>query len=268
VSATALAWSAAIAATVAAERLAAAQPPFVRMLVLIAAVMLGMKLVVAVGARTPLPAVCWLVFALWPGMDPRTFARRAPRPGGARLARDGALCALSGAALLGLANHIELPRTATEGAVFVASSLIVHFGAFALFAAALRVFGFPAERLFRAPWRARSLAEFWTLRWNLGFVQMTALAIQRPLRARLGHGPATALSFLFSGLLHECAITLPLRHGFGRPLAYFALQAAAALVERRLGLRSRLWTAAWLVLPLPLLFPAAFRAMVTAVLAP
>jgi alginate O-acetyltransferase complex protein AlgI len=230
--------------------------------------MLGMKAVVAVGARTPLPAARWIVFCLWPGMDPRTFARRSQRSGGARLARDGALFVLLGAGLLWFANGAELRGIAAECAVFVASSLVVHFGAFALLGATLRKLGFPAERLFRAPWRARSLDEFWSRRWNLGFVEMTALSVQRPLRARIGEGPAIALSFLFSGVLHECAITLPLRADFGLPLAYFALQAAAVLVERRLGLRSRLWTAAWLALPLPLLFPAGFRAMVTAVLSP
>ena len=52
--------------------------------------------------------------------------------------------------------------------------------------------------------------------------------------------------------------SLPVRAGFGLPLLYFLLHGAAMLIERRgkpmEGVRGRLWTILWLVIPLPILF--------------
>jgi hypothetical protein len=45
--------------------------------------------------------------------------------------------------------------------------------------------------------------------------------------------------------------------GFGLPFLYFLIQGASMLAQRRAG-RSRLWTLAALILPLPLLFHAPF----------
>jgi alginate O-acetyltransferase complex protein AlgI len=53
---------------------------------------------------------------------------------------------------------------------------------------------------------------------------MTAMAVHRPLQRRLGRGPALLGSFLVSGLLHEVAISLPVRAGWGLPKLYFLLQ--------------------------------------------
>jgi alginate O-acetyltransferase complex protein AlgI len=76
---------------------------------------------------------------------------------------------------------------------------------------------------------------------------------------------ARAGAFLVSGLLHELAISVPVRAGFGLPTVYFALHAVATGIEPRLGVRrwpaplGRLWTWAWVLVPLPLLFHRAFR---------
>jgi alginate O-acetyltransferase complex protein AlgI len=78
----------------------------------------------------------------------------------------------------------------------------------------------------------------------------------------------TLAAFLFSGLLHELAISLPVRAGFGLPLLYFAIHGALMLTERGLeragrpvyrrpGL-GRAWTTFWLVAPLPILFHRPF----------
>jgi alginate O-acetyltransferase complex protein AlgI len=147
-------------------------------------------------------------------------------------------------------------------------SLILHFGVFNVLAGAWRLAGVDCRALFRAPFASKSLAEFWARRWNLGFTEMTSLAIFRPLKRTLGDRGAAFVSFLFSGLLHELAISIPVKAGFGLPLLYFALHAFATAIERRLertgGLFAGrpwlgwLWTMTWLLLPLPLLFHPPF----------
>ena len=147
-------------------------------------------------------------------------------------------------------------------------SLAVHFGFCNLLAGAWRLRGVACDALFRAPLRSRSLSEFWSRRWNLAFSEMTAIAAYRPISSRAGRGPALLASFALSGLLHEMAISLPVRAGFGRPFLYFALQGALVLVERALERRGRAlegwigraWTVVWLALPLPLLFHRPFLA--------
>ena len=94
---------------------------------------------------------------------------------------------------------------------------------------------------------------------------MTAIAVYRPLATRFGNRPALAASFLFSGLLHELAISVPVRAGFGLPLLYFLLHGGLMIVERELTRRrSRLAGASdgsgrssgsW---PLPILFHPPF----------
>jgi alginate O-acetyltransferase complex protein AlgI len=86
-----------------------------------------------------------------------------------------------------------------------------------------------------------------------------------PLARRWFGGYSNAALFAISGLLHETAISAPVLAGFGGPTAYFLLHAAAVHAELRLRLAlwprplARLWTWCWVLVPLPLLFHAAFR---------
>jgi|GEM_PF-260433 len=149
-----------------------------------------------------------------------------------------------------------------------ALSLLVHFGLFNVLTAFWRNLGVPCTSLFNTPLISTSLSEFWGRRWNLAFSEMTALAIFRPLRSYLGKGIATATAFLFSGLLHELAISVPVNSGYGLPMLYFTLHGFAMFVEQWLKARGnkllqetwpgRLWTACWIFLPLPLLFHIRF----------
>ena len=69
-------------------------------------------------------------------------------------------------------------------------------------------------------------------------------------------------------MLHEVAISVPVKAGFGLPLLYFAIQAVLALMESALERAGppvgrkpwigRAWTAAALLAPLPLLFHPPF----------
>jgi alginate O-acetyltransferase complex protein AlgI len=170
---------------------------------------------------------------------------------------------LAAAPALGSADGGAMPATAS---LLVGLSLALHFGLFELLVAAWRAAGVDCRSLFRSPLRSRDLREFWSRRWNLAFSEMTALVVHRPLARRLGRRAAVLGSFLFSGLLHETAISLPARAGFGLPTLYFALQGAGVLFEEGLarsgmaprGWAERVWTAAWLLAPLPLLFHPPF----------
>jgi hypothetical protein len=101
-------------------------------------------------------------------------------------------------------------------------------------------------------------------RWNLAFSEMLTLAVYRPLVGVSGRPAAVLVSFLGSGVLHELAISVPVRAGYGLPTLYFALHGLLTLIEQemarrgwaieRLGWVGRAWTLGWLMVPLPLLF--------------
>jgi hypothetical protein len=273
-----LAWAVLLVGTLGAACLVAHEPPGLRMLALVSTALLGMKVIVVVEERAlgmaPLSLGAWFGFAAaWLGMKPRPFGERAPGSlgGGGPLVRRGLVHGLLGAVLVALARlvwaHAHSPFLATLLAL-PGLSLMLHFGFCHLLAGAWRFAGVAVEPLFRAPLLAQSLGEFWARRWNLGFSEMTALAVYRPLGARFGRTPALAASFALSGLLHELAISVPVRAGFGLPLLYFLLHGTLVLAERALaksghplgGWLGRTWTIAWLVLPLPLLFHRPFLA--------
>lgn len=272
-----IAWLVLVAGVFAAHELCRDEPPGFRMLALIAAGLLGMKGIVLVEERrrglAPLPFARWLGFTVaWLGMQPRLFAR--PRttgalPGARALLARGLVRIASGAVLVALARlawGALQSRILASACLLAGLSFVLHFGLCNLMAGAWRAHGLPCDALFRAPLRAQSLAEFWARRWNLAFSEMTSIAVYRPLSRAAGRGPAVFAGFLASGLLHEMAISLPVRAGFGRPLLYFAVHGSLVLVERARaasgrpfeGWAGRVWTVVWLVAPLPLLFHRPF----------
>lgn len=272
-------WGWTAAGVVVAERLTGGEPPGFRMLGILGVLLFGLKGVVAVEDRAagnrPLGAAAWLGFAAaWPGMRPRVFAvrRHGPLPGAGRLLGRGLAYLAIGAALVVVARlAVAMGASRLAGTVLILPGLsfLLHFGLFNLLAGGWRLAGVDARALFRAPLAATSLGEFWGRRWNLAFSEMMALAVYRPLALRLGRAGARLAVFLASGVLHELAISLPVRAGFGLPLAYFVLHGLAVAAEERWGPGrrggrggwvGRFWTLAWLALPLPLLFHPPFLA--------
>jgi alginate O-acetyltransferase complex protein AlgI len=269
----------------AVEWLTRAEPAGFRMLALILALLWGLKAVVAVeswaAGQPRLTLRQWLAFAtLWLGMRPALFAAAGgtPRPGAGPLIVRGLRRLALGVGFVALARLVWLyagydlsetvARVAATAALLVGLSLILHFGMANLMAGAWRLAGVDCRSLFRAPLSARSLGEFWGQRWNLAFTEMTAQAVYRPLAGRGGKGLATLAAFLFSGVLHELAISVPVRAGYGLPLCYFTLHGVLVLFERHLerkgrpieraGWLARPWTLGWLAFPLPLLFHPPF----------
>jgi alginate O-acetyltransferase complex protein AlgI len=276
------AWVLTAAGTVAVEHLTAAEPAGFRMVVLIVGLLWGLKAVVSVESQAQgqprLTPGRWLAFAtLWPGMRPALFvtAGGPARSRAGRLFASGTRSLALGVVLCGLARLAWVSFCAERGPRLLATalllpglSLVVHFGLFNLVAGAWRRMGVDCRPLFQAPLRSTSLAEFWGRRWNLAFSEMTARVVYRPLVERVGKGGATFGAFLLSGLLHELAISVPVQAGYGLPMRYFTLHGLLVVIEGRLARagrpvdrpawRGRLWTLAWLVLPLPVLFHLPF----------
>ena len=248
---------------VAVERIVRNEHPIVRMLAIVVTLFLAMKLVVLAFERTALPIGATLAFLGWPGMRPELFqTKRAANPT-RDLVTSGLRAFALGAALFVIARLLAASpietgakRVMVTVLALPALSLMLHFGFFDLVTAFYRRRGIPVAEVFRAPLRSRSLSEFWSRRWNVGFSEMIAIVVDRPLRRLLG-SPTWALygSFFVSGVLHELAISVPVRAGYGLPTVYFLLHGTLVAIERKLGRPlGRGWTIFWLVAPMPLLF--------------
>lgn len=255
-------------ALVAAWRL----PAWVFMWVLAFAIFAGFKYLtyrdVQAGGLA-VPTITRFVYLFcWPGMSLEEFARTpAPmRPtNSAPRWIAAAVKTLIGAGLVWLlAPAIPVDSHLVRGWVgMVGIIMMLHFGMFHLLALALQACGFDARPNMQAPLRARSLADFWSKRWNTAFNVLADRYGFRLLTPRIGPRAALVVAFLASGLLHEAVITLPARGGYGLPTAYFAIQAAGIFLERLSLFRRRPWLRrlfAWTVLVVPLgwLFPPVF----------
>lgn len=205
----------------------------------------------------------WASFAVWPGMDPAPFEGQPPGTdeNGKRFTV-GVVRALSGVALL-LATALAkdaLPRPVVEFATIAAILLLVHLGLSEIGTSIARAAGWNVKPLFELPWRSRTLADFWTRRWNRPFVELDRLVFLPVLTKRFGLRGAVFAIFLISGILHELAISFPAGGGWGGPLAYFVLHGVLMQAERMWKLRSRLWVIAAVLMPLPILMHGPFRA--------
>jgi predicted DCC family thiol-disulfide oxidoreductase YuxK len=205
----------------------------------------------------------------WPGMDAGQFLRGDHL---SALPRSSWLAALSrtsaGAALVwGAARIISAPHWLLAGWVgMVGMVLLLHFGSFELLALFWQRLGVDARPIMRRPIKSQSLAEFWGMRWNAGFRDLSHHLIFRPLCRRWSAAAATVAAFIASGLIHEMLISVPARAGYGLPTLYFSIQGAGLLIEKSRRGRSmigagwpgRLWTLAVTAGPAVILFHPPF----------
>nr|WP_237488251.1 MBOAT family protein [Hufsiella ginkgonis] len=141
----------------------------------------------------------------------------------------------------------------------ISYSLVLHFGILSISAGVWRLRGVNTWYLFNSPARSLTVGEFWSKRWNVAFSEMITIGVYRPVKKRAGTRIAVIAGFLFSGILHELAITLPVRSGYGLPLVYFFIQGLIVTGEKAgIKITGSIWTACCVVLPLPLLFPPLF----------
>ena len=271
------AWVIALVTVVVSAVVTSAQTPLTRMVAIVILQLLSMKIVVVVesySGENRLKPFQWMAFSVgWFGMRPVLF-EELPSPSLpiAHFVVKGVSRILIGFLLLYLSAILEqypylsrffLPQLL----LLVGISLILHFGILNLSTAGWRALGVNVSELFKSPYRSKSLKEFWGKRWNIAFSEMTALIAYRPLKRKIGVEKAVIVSFLLSGLLHEIAISLPARAGYGLPLTYFGIHAFAMHLETKSQLIQRItqhrflshvWVMVLLILPMPLLFHPAF----------
>jgi len=261
-----LAWVLTVAALTATDRIVCHQPPPLRMLTLIIVLFLSMKAIVLLETSVRLTVPRLMAFVCgWFGMRPEVFTKRSTSPlaHGTRLVVTGVLSIAAGITAIEFAGHLTpIFRPVAVCFLFAGCSLILHFGVLNICAGMWRHLGFDCRALFRSPWQASTLAEFWGRRWNVAFSEMVSLAVVRPLTPSIGGRAARLAGFVASGLMHEVAITVPVHGGYGLPTVYFLIQ--AAMMDRELhqktvgGLSRHALTLSTVLLPLPLVFPAAF----------
>ncbi len=189
-------------------------------------------------------------WTLWPGMDARPFAETGPAAGPGLMAWGLSKMAV-GAALVTSRTGV---RAVDVVLVFLGIGLLVHFGLCDVLAGFWRARGVTVERLFVNPAASRTLGEFWGRRWNRAFHAVAHEFVFRPVLRRWGGAAGILATFLFSGLLHEVLLSLPVGAGYGLPSAYFLLHGLLVLAERKWAIQGRLWSLFWVIAPLPLLF--------------
>lgn len=192
-------------------------------------------------------------FAAWTGFDAARFfseEKSAMRPGFGEWVFATSKTLFGLAMWLGVApfvfrwNEMSGGWTAMIGIIFA-----VHFGGLHLVALVWRFFGRDVPPIMNAPILSQSLSEFWGRRWNIAFRDFTHHSVFRPAARKWGAATATWISFVFSGLVHELAISIPAGGGYGLPFAYFLLQGVGIWLERlaaRRGLPVRGGTGGWL----------------------
>ncbi len=252
--------------------------PIIRMLALIATTFTAMKVIATAesykGKQLSLSFKQWATFAIgWAGMRAQPFETLGsrPLPEAWPKIKFGISRILAGSLLIFLAHQLvtlpidgDILYILITGILLVSYSLILHFGLLSISAGMWRLSGVSTYYLFKAPAKSKSLNEFWSKRWNLAFSEMTSVAIFRPLKDKTGGAVALMIAFIFSGLLHELALSVPEGSGYGLPLLYFIIQGIVVLVEKGLlsrkvsflqnGILARAWVFFWLVVPMPLLF--------------
>ncbi|HVJ79697.1 MAG TPA: MBOAT family protein, partial [Planctomycetia bacterium] len=114
--------------------------------------------------------------------------------------------------------------------------------------------------LFRSPWRATSVAEFWGQRWNIAASAMFYKHSFAPL-SRYGKAPALLAAFGLSAAGHWFLVAMALgdRKFAASCAIFFLIQPFFILVERKVGVRrwrgagGRAWTFTAMGLASPLI---------------
>jgi Membrane bound O-acyl transferase family len=216
----------------------------------------------------------WLFFCCaWFGMNPSVFKKFPNKalPKSVYYCVFGLSRIIVGVILINIAYNF-LNNTSSSfyylqyTAYLIGVSFILHFGILNINTGLLRMVGVNVFPLFNNPIKSKSLQEFWSKRWNMAFVELTTIAVMRPAKKVFSQRLAIVISYIFSGLLHELAISLPVNKGFGKPFLYFILQALIILfIEPKVIFKIKtkaaklLWLLACVFTPIFILFHIKFR---------
>ena len=196
----------------------------------------------------------------WPGVSTKGFIkpeRTIPSDTGARFFEHWTSF-ISGSVLLSTSIYLGKGESTFFNYLSLASFLlIIHVGLVEILRDILKLLKFSPNVMFDRPYMAHSLRDFWSLRWNRAFVEMSKIFFVRPLRNTLPRNVLSLLVFIVSGVLHEIAISFSSGRDFGGPLLYFFIQGLGFVLEKKVKL-GKLLTWAIIVLPFPLLFPPSF----------
>lgn len=210
---------------------------------------------------------------LWPGID---VARAFVPDSAARRGRGLASAALGAGEVLGALGFIALADRRGwlgTGDYVPAWCRLVAFGALLDGAARaveglVEATGWRPERVFRAPWKMRDLADFWGERWNRLVGETLAMDVFRPTKRRFGRTAAFLLTFFESGVLHEALFRGSADGPDGRYVVFFVLHGLAVaetLARRPIPGRSAVIrrAVAWAILlaTAPLFFGGCFPAV-------
>lgn len=260
-----LGWLAVAALVMVADEALAGVDPVLRMAGICGVLLAGMKgLVYAEWARDEkLPLLRYGVFSLlWFGMDPASFRQRKPGLSWREDVGIGLVLMFVGIMGSWLVWKMEWRQIFV---MFLPMSLGFHFGGLRLLKGGLRLAGFPVRTLFPNVLKAQGVGDFWSRRWNVGYSQMMQRLVGRPVANLAGDGAGVMAVFIGSGLLHELAITLPVRSGFGLPTLFFTIHGLLTLIEKKSGRQlGKVPTLLLVVVPLGLLFPPDFQDQVIA----
>ena len=200
--------------------------------------------------RQSLPPAADLLawFVAWPGLNaPRFFTTTdctaaAPREWVFAFAKT----IFGGCLLFFVAPAVLSTHKLTAGWIALAGIVFIfHFGSFHLLALYWRTQGRDVRPIMNAPILATSVSEFWSKRWNLAFRDYAHPFLFKPLARKWSPKVAVAIGYLFSGVVHELAISVPAHGGYGLPTMYFTLQGLAILLERFAGLKGGLRGWCW-----------------------
>ena len=187
-------------------------------------------------------------YLLWIGLDPKAFfvRRNASTIATGEWLIASLKMAFGVTLLVGVAPQCLQWHEMTAGWIAMLGLIFtLHFGLFHLAALAWQRMGRDVEPIMKAPILATSLNEFWSRRWNLAFRDFAHEFVFRPLVRLRCVRLAEWACFVFSGLIHELAISLPAGAGFGLPFAYFLWQGFGVWLERRLPCLKRTQFGGW-----------------------
>ncbi len=260
-----LGWLILLALVVAADFAMKNAEPIWRMVAICCVLLGAMKgLVYAEWAdQRTLPLPRYGIFAfLWFGMDAGSFRVRRAGPSWRNDLMLGLSFMLTGTLGAWLVWAMGWRQIFV---MFLPMSLGFHFGALRVLKGIHRFAGFPVRTLFPNILETNGIADFWSRRWNTGYSQMMQRLVGRPVATRFGESAGIMAVFIISGFLHEAAITLPVRSGFGLPTLYFLIHGFLTLLEKKwkrpIGKIPALLA---VLLPLGLLFPRDFQTEVIA----
>jgi hypothetical protein len=240
-----------------------AMTPALRLLVATLGTIYVLKAVALATRRGPKTAIGLAIFLFaWPGVIPDYFRERQPaqtiEP--VRFLAAWARMALGALSIVLLAVYSPQIPDGLLGAGGIAALLLtIHLGICDLLPWLWRWAGFAVPLLFDRPWTAMSLADFWSRRWNLAFVDMNQRFFLRRLYYYVGRRGTRFALFALSGVLHEVGLSFPAGAGWGGPLCYFLLHGALVAAEERFRIGNRVWMWFWLLAPSPWLFHESFR---------